>query len=200
MFVFGITGPSGAGKSLLGEYCAFHGIPHLDADAIYHELLVPPSEAVDALRSAFGDGILDAHGGIDRTALAAIVFHDEQKLSLLNQTVLDIVLRELRRRLTVLAAQGVRTVAVDAPTLIESGFHRECDTVVAVLSSKETRILRIMERDGLTRERAEERVMAQKPDEFYRSAANTVLWNDGNEKALFEAFDAILTPERSANA
>ena len=200
MTVYGITGPSGAGKSLLCEYCAAHGIPHLDADVIYHELLVPPSEAVDALRAAFGDGILDEAGAVDRRALSAIVFHDENKLALLNETVLAIVLREIRRRLAELAEQGVMAVAVDAPTLIESGFHRECDTVVVVLSSKETRIARIMARDGLSRVRAEERVNAQKPDDFYREAADAVLYNDGDREALFKGFEALLKTERSENA
>ncbi len=202
MIIYGITGPSGAGKSLLGEYCAAHGIPHMDADALYHSLLIPPSEAVDALRRTFGDKILDANGGIDRRALSAIVFHDKKKLALLNQTVLDIVLREIRSRLAVLANEGVAAVAVDAPTLIESGFDRECDVVIAVLSPKETRITRIIERDGLSRERAEERVNAQKPDDFYREAADAVLWNDGDREALFASFQALLaTPnERKSDA
>ena len=201
MIIYGITGPSGAGKSLLGEYCAAHGIPHLDADAIYHELLIPPSEAVDALAGAFGAGILNAEGGIDRAALSSIVFHDEQKLALLNQTVLDIVLREIRRRLDALREKGVSAVAVDAPTLIESGFDRECDAVIAVLSSKETRIARIMERDRLTRERAEERVLAQKPDDFYRASADAVLFNDGDFRALFAGFESFLVQfnERKGN-
>lgn len=201
MIIYGITGPSGAGKSLLGEYCASHGIPHLDADAIYHSLLVPPSEAVDALCEAFGDGILNAEGGIDRAALSAIVFHDEQKLALLNKTVLDIVLREIRQRLDALRAKGTAAVAIDAPTLIESGFDRECDAVIAVLSSPEIRIARIMVRDSLTRERAEERITAQKPDDFYRSAADTVLWNDGDREALFACFEDFLAnkKERKSN-
>jgi dephospho-CoA kinase len=198
MIIYGITGPSGAGKSLLGEYCAAHGIPHLDADAIYHELLIPPSEAVDALTEAFGHGILDTKGGIDRAALSAIVFRDEQKLALLNRTVLTIVLREIRRRLNALRAEGIAAVAVDAPTLIESGFDCECDAVIAVLSSPEIRIARIMERDGLSRERAEERVKAQKPDEFYCSVADTVFQNNGDCNALFACFEAFLesTKER----
>ena len=199
MHVFGITGPSGAGKSLLCEYCAAHGIPHLDADAIYHALLVPPSDAVDALRATFGDEILDKNGAVDRKALSTIVFHDEKKLALLNETVLGIVLRDIRHRLEELRTQGVTEVVVDAPTLIESGFHRECDTVVVVLSEKETRIARIMARDGLSRERAEERVNAQKPDEFYRSAADAVLCNDGDRESLFESFEALLNKERRSN-
>lgn len=200
MVIYGITGPSGAGKSMLCEYCATHGIPHLDADAIYHALLIPPSAVVDALRNAFGNGILDTDGGIDRAALSTIVFHDEEKLALLNQTVLPLVLDEIRRRLALLCEEGKQAVAVDAPTLIESGFHRECDTVVAVLSSPEIRIARIMERDGISRERAKARVSAQRADDFYRSAADTVLWNDGDREALFAAFDTIFSPERSTDA
>lgn len=194
MHIYGITGPSGSGKSLLCEYLAARGIPHIDADALYHELLLPPSAAVDALAKAFGNAIITAEGGIDRAALSAIVFHSPEKLSLLNRTVLPIVLDELRRRLESLRAEGLSAVAVDAPTLIESGFAKECDTVIAVLSPRDERIERIIARDHLSHHRAEERVDAQKPDEFYIAAAHIVLCNNGDREAFLEQARRAIPP------
>ena len=185
MYIYGITGPSGAGKSILSEYMTRHGIAHIDADKVYHELLVPPSAALDALRNAFGDKIFTANGVLDRAVLSAIVFHDKEKLALLNETVLGFVLNEIRRRIVSLEKSGASAVAVDAPTLIESGFHKECDTVISVLSSKALRIERIIERDGLSREKALERTNAQKPDEFYEEHSDIVLMNDGDLDAFF---------------
>lgn len=185
MHIYGITGPSGAGKSILSEYMTRHGIAHIDADKVYHELLVPPSAALDALRNAFGDKIFTANGVLDRAVLSAIVFHDKEKLALLNETVLGFVLNEIRRRIVSLEKSGASAVAVDAPTLIESGFHKECDTVISVLSSKALRIERIIERDGLSREKAIERTNAQKPDEFYEEHSDIVLMNDGDLDAFF---------------
>ena len=185
MHVYGITGPSGAGKSILSEYMTRHGVAHIDADKVYHELLIPPSAALDALRNAFGDKIFTSNGVLDRAVLSAIVFHDKEKLTLLNETVLGFVLTEIRRRIASLEKSGISAVAVDAPTLIESGFHKECDTVISVLSSKELRIERIIERDGLSREKAIERTNAQKPDEFYEEHSDIVLMNDGDLDAFF---------------
>ena len=185
MHIYGITGPSGAGKSILSQYMTRNGVAHIDADKVYHELLVPPSKALDALRDAFGDKIFNSEGNLDRAVLSAIVFHDKDKLALLNKTVLGFVLDEIRRRIASLEKSGFSAVAVDAPTLIESGFHKECDTVISVLSSKEIRIARIMERDGLSRERAVERTNAQKPNEFYEEHSDIILMNDGDVESFF---------------
>jgi len=192
MHIYGITGPSGSGKSILSQYMTKNGVAHIDADRVYHELLVPPSKVLDALKSAFGDKILAADGTLDRKALSAIVFNDKEKLSLLNKTVLDFVLEEIRRMIKALEKDGFSAVAVDAPTLIESGFHKECDTVISVLSPKELRIERIMARDGFSREKAAERTNAQKTDEFYEEHSDIILMNDGDVEAFFERISAAL--------
>ena len=197
MHVYGITGPSGSGKSILSKYMEKIGVAHIDADRVYHELLVPTSEVLDALRKAFGDKIFNSSGLLDRAVLSAIVFNDKEKLALLNKTVLDFVLKEIRRRITALEKSGVPYVAVDAPTLIESGFHKECDTVISVLSPKEDRIERIMERDGLSREKAIERTNAQKPDEFYEEHSDIILVNDGDIDAFFSLISLSLPELKS---
>ena len=182
MRIIGVTGPSGSGKTLLGEYFSGLGIKVIDADALYHSMLVPPSECLDAIRRQFGDGVFCPDGSLDRAALSAVVFSDADKLCLLNETVLGIVISEIRRLIAQLGAQGETAVIVDAPTLIESGFDRECDEVISVISSRQTRIDRISARDAITRERAEERVRAQKDDAFYADASDYVLTNDGTEE------------------
>lgn len=196
MKIIGITGPTGAGKSLVSEYLARRGLPVIDADEVYHRLLIPPSPCLDALRAAFGDGVFHEDGSLDRPALSEIVFHDKEKLGLLNHTVLDMVLEEIRSRIRVLETMGETVVAVDAPTLIESGFHRECDTVLSVLAPEALRRYRIMERDHLSPERAWERIHGQQPDDFYREHSQHVLINDGDQAAL-EARVASLLLELS---
>ena len=184
--IIGITGPTGAGKSLLGEYLAEQGIPVIDADQVYHALLIPPSACLDALRRVFGAEIFHPGGELNRPALAEIVFHDEEKLALLNRTVLDMVLDKIRRQIRRIAKAGGTVVAVDAPTLIESGFDRECTTVVSVLSPSELRIERIMLRDSLNAERARTRVLAQRDDYFYREHSDFILTNTGNREEFFK--------------
>lgn len=201
MKIIGITGPSGAGKSLLSEVFTKRNIPVIDADALYHSLLVPPSECLDAIKAAFGDRVIAPDGTLDRAALGAVVFSSEDKLALLNETVLSRVLARIREVISVYGEQGATAVAVDAPTLIESGFDLECDFVISVLAPKRDRIERVMARDSISREKAELRINAQKDDGFYISASDAVLNNDSSREQLLleadEVIEKILTAEVS---
>ncbi len=183
MIVIGVTGPTGSGKTVLTEYFSGLGVPTIDADALYHSMLIPPSRCLDAIKDAFGEGVISPDGSLNRVALSEIVFTDAEKLKLLNKTVLKIVIERTKELIAELEAQGKRCVMVDAPTLIEADFHKECDTVVVVIAPKEERIRRISERDAIDEHRAKERVMAQKPDEFYTAVADYVIINDkGNQE------------------
>ena len=180
MNIIGITGPTGSGKSVLCEYLAQKNIPCIDADKVYHSLLLPPSECLDAIKRAFGSAIFSSDGKLDRAKLGAIVFDDPKKLDLLNKTVLGNVLCEIRNILFEYKRKGFNTVAVDAPTLIESGFYKECSSVISVLAPKEIRLARIIERDSLSTEKALLRINAQKSDDFYKAHSNIVIENNGN--------------------
>ncbi len=192
MKVLGITGPTGSGKSLVSDLLKEKGIPCIDADDVYHKLLTPPSECLDAIRTAFGDDVIAPDGSLDRTRLAAIVFTDADKLELLNTTVLDRVIAKIRLIIADYDQNGYATVVVDAPTLIESGFDKECDTVLSVLAPAEKRLQRIIERDGLTEQKATERVKAQKSDAFYIEHSDYIIINDGSTEKLKNTLFSIL--------
>lgn len=192
MRIIGITGPSGAGKSLLCQKLTQKGIPCIDADRVYHSLLIPPSSCLDALRSAFGDGIFSSDGALDRKSLGKIVFSDPAQLALLNSTVLGFVLEKVREMIEELSKAGHGIVAVDAPTLIESGFNKECDTVISVLAPPSMRTERIMKRDGIERDKAELRIQAQKDDSFYIAASDAILTNGGDIETFERHIAALL--------
>lgn len=174
----GITGPSGSGKSLLCEYIKNTGVPCIDADALYHSMLTPHAPILQAIADAFGAEVLNPDGSLNRQVLGACVFGDKEKLERLNATVLPFVIAEIRERIGALKREGYSLVALDAPTLIESGFYRECDLVVSVIAPSEIRIKRIAERDSISIEKAIERVTAQHSDDFYTDASDITLIND----------------------
>lgn len=189
--IIGVTGPSGSGKTLLTEHFEKRGVPVIDADALYHSMLIPPSPCLDAIRKNFGDGVVSPDGTLDRAALGTLVFNDSEKLKLLNSTVLGMVLDRIRELIRELEKQGSSAVIVDAPTLIESGFHRECDTVVSVIAPVADRIVRICARDDITEEKARERVAAQKNDEFYKSHSHHTVYNNGTLDVFTESIRAV---------
>ncbi len=181
MKVIGITGPSGSGKSLLSDVMREQGYTCIDADEVYHSLLVPPSACLDGIREAFGGEVFLPDGTLCRESLAKIVFSDSEKLELLNQTVLCHVVKRICDILTELERGEAAAVGIDAPTLIESGLSDRCTVCIAVFASPETRIQRIVARDKISRERAAERTEAQKSESFYRQHCTHLVYNDGSE-------------------
>ena len=193
MRIIGITGPTGSGKTRLTEKISALGIPTVNADELYHSMLVPPSACLDAIRSQFGDEVFCGDGTLDRALLSKVVFSDKQKLELLNKTVLDIVISEMRRIISTLERNGNSTVAIDAPTLIESGFHKECDTVISVISAPELRAKRISERDSITPRKALERIKAQKDDAFYVDNSDVTIYNNNSTEEFEFKIDTLIS-------
>ena len=195
MLTVGLTGPTGAGKGTVASLFARYGVPSIDTDAVYHDLLVPPSACLNELTARFGEEILSEEGTLDRKALAAVVFAPghKQELADLNRIAHRHVLSEVRRLLTIYEAEGKPAVLVDAPQLFESGFDAECGVILAVLASREVRLSRIMARDGLDEARATARLNAQKPDGFFREHADAVICNDGDPEAMDAEVRRLLT-------
>ena len=197
MKVIGITGPTGAGKTTALNALRGLGTEVIDADAVYHELLRESGELKAALVAAFGPGILDGDGQVDRKALAGAVYPD--RLPELNSITHPFVVAEIDRRIAAARRSGKPAAAIDAIALIESGLGEWCDVVVSVLAPLEVRIGRIMARDGIDEGYARRRALAQKGEDFFRSHSDYVLENgEGDTPEAFEAearalFQKILT-------
>ncbi len=172
--VIGVTGRSGSGKSLLSERLAQMGALVLDADAIYGQLAGKNGPLLPALEKRFPGVVKE--GRLDRSALGAIVFADEQARLELNALTHGSVKAEMERRMT---QSDAALVALDVPLLFESGIDRLCTLTLAVLADREGSVLRILKRDGIDRSRAEARLDSQPDDEFYRKRADLLLENKG---------------------
>ena len=176
--VIGLTGPSGAGKTTALSLLRKRGALVLDCDAVYHELLHSDTALPDAIGEAFPGTVKD--GVLDRKALGAIVFSDAEKLEALNGITHRFIAREIERRLRAFAMEGGRLAALDAVELVSSGLAERCDLTIGVLADEQTRVQRIMARDGVSREAALLRVKAQKPDSYYRKHCDRVIENNGD--------------------
>jgi len=173
MYIIGITGGSGAGKSSALRALKSLGALTLDCDAIYHKLLAENVELRVELEARF-NGVLSC-GEIDRKRLGSIVFSDPSALLDLNAITHKYVSDSIAESIADWEAKGGKVVAIDAIALIESGRADRCDVVIGVAAPRETRILRIINRDKITREQAELRISAQKPDSFFRESCDYML-------------------------
>ena len=194
MLVIGITGPTGCGKTTLLREIEHRGGYIVDCDALYYTLLASEEGAAlrQELQAAF-PAAFDADGTLRRKALGRLVFGDPSRMAQLNEIVFFHVGNAVRARLVHEQSAGRQLFAVDAINLFESGLAALCDTTVGVLAGRETRIARIMARDGLTREYAALRVDAQKPDSFYESHCDWILQNAGTREQFARTADQYLT-------
>lgn len=187
MKVIGLTGPSGAGKGTVCAILAGHGIPAIDTDAVYHDLLDQSKALTDELCASFGKEILNSDRKVDRKKLGAAVFgHPDTPalLHTLNTITHKYVMARTHELMRDLARDGARAVIIDAPQLFEAHIENECDWIVGVLADRSVRLARIMARDGITEENALKRINAQKSDDFFRASCHYILTNDGDLGAL----------------
>lgn len=194
MKIVGLTGGSGTGKGTVAEIFAEYGIPSVDTDAVYHELLENDRELNLELAAAFGAGILGEDGKVNRKLLAATVFGKENTPALLhtlNQITHKYVMSETKKRLAEYANTAPAAL-IDAPLLFEAGLDSWCEAVIGVLADRETRIQRVMKRDGIDRAAAIRRIDAQPDDNFFRERCNIVLENNGDLAQLKEKVRKIL--------
>ena len=81
---------------------------------------------------------------------------------------------------------------IDAPLLIEAGLHKISHAVIAVLAPSDVRLMRIVNRDGISKEAASARISSQKPDAFYREHADFVFVNDSNLEDVDRFVESIV--------
>lgn len=189
-----VTGGIACGKSLFAAYLREAGIDTLDADDVVREVESPGGEAVDAIISKFGASVLSADGGIDRVALAAMVFGvgREGARSALEAIVHPIVKRKLFDWLS--AADAPRPRVAIVPLLFETGWDGDCDFTICLSSARETQIARMTAARGMTRGQAEARIAAQMPVEEKERRSAIVVRNDGSPEDLrLRAFETAQT-------
>jgi len=176
--IIGITGGSGSGKTTLLKLLEQHGALVLDCDAIYHRLLETDRQMLCAIGARFPGTV--ERGVLQRKKLGAIVFADPQALLDLNSITHAAVRKEVLRQLET----APKITAIDAIGLFEGGLAELCDMTVAVTAPREDRIRRLMARDGISREYAENRINAQHPDGWFREKCGHILENDGDMDAF----------------
>ena len=184
--LIGLTGPTGAGKSLAAKVFAEKGFAIINADEIAHRALTFP-ECMESLTQAFGREILASDGSIYRPTLARLAFSSKEQTEKLNSITHPVITKLCEQEFERLCEEGFYSIVLDAPTLIESGLDRICDTVVCVLSSKDKRLQRIMERDSITKEQALSRMSSQQEDEFYTEKSKYIIRNDSDVNTFIKS-------------
>lgn len=185
--IIGITGGTGCGKTTLLKLIQEFGGIALDCDAIYHQLLLTDTTLLAAIGTRFPSTV--RNGRLDKKALGKIVFSDPVALKALNSITHNAVKEAVITQLTPLPWLA----GIDAIALFESGLSELCQLTVAITAPQDSRIQRLIQRDGISRDYALARIRAQHPQESFVRMCDYHLLNDGTPEQFREKCLAFLS-------
>lgn len=199
--IIGLTGSIGSGKSTVSARLKSLGALILDADIIAREVVEIGTEGLKQIERVFGSEAIAADGSLDRKAVARIVFADSEKRQQLNGIIHPAVLSELKRRSSAQQAKDrTRLIIWDVPLLIEAGWADLTDSVWLVTAPMQTRLERIIARDGCTLSQAENRIRAQLSEDEKRRYSNEVIDNSLGLAELYAQTDKLYHKYTGAEA
>ena len=181
MLNVGLTGGIACGKSTVAKMFVNDGAYLIDFDRLAHEVQEPEKPAWKEVVKKFGREILREDGKIDRFKLGNIVFTDKKKLKLLNKIVHPLVFQEWDARLEKISRKDKHAVILsDIPLLFEGKMQHLFDLTLLVLIESEEQIRRLMARNHISREEAQNRLNSQMPIDEKITLADIVIDNKGS--------------------
>jgi len=184
-----MTGGVAAGKSAVARRFAALGVGVHAADEAARAVVAPGSGTLAEIVEAFGPGVLDAGGVLDRKAMRTRVFDDPQARGRLEDIVHPAVHRWLQEHIR---EDRGRYCIVDIPLLAETWpQYQWVDRVLVVDAPDELRKQRLMQRDGIDAGLAVRMLGAQATREERLRLADDVIDNRGSVAQLDHAVEAL---------
>lgn len=180
-FVLGITGGIASGKSTVVAFFRAEGFPIVDGDIVARQVVEPGTAGLRALEKNFGSEIIQDDGYLDRKKLGDLIFHDEAKRQLLNQTLDAFIRNEIVTQIEI-AKTNSSLVIADIPLLYEGHYEGLMDEVAVVYVTPEVQLQRLMARNHLTEEAALERINSQLSLEEKKKRADLLFDNCGSSE------------------
>lgn len=196
MLLVGLTGGIGSGKTTVARMLETRGAVVFDADLLARDAVEPGTPGYRQVVERFGPNVLAPGGGIDREALAAVVFADPAA-----RRDLEAIVHPEIRRLFAESTEAYRdtdaVVVFSAPLLVETGMHTAFEILVVVSAPVEQQIERLMRERAMSEPAIRERISAQLPLEDKAEVADILIDNDGTLEELEGQVDRVWTQLRA---
>ncbi|HEX3771399.1 MAG TPA: dephospho-CoA kinase [Polyangiaceae bacterium] len=192
MHLFGLTGGIASGKSTVAARLRARGVPVIDADELAREVVAPGADGLRAIVEAFGAGVVDAAGALDRKRLAQVAFATDAARKTLNGITHPRIAQLTAERAAALDARGEPLACYEAALLVENGVADMFRPLVVVAAPEGVQIERVKSRDDASREDALARIRAQKPLAEKVAAADYVIETLGTVEENRLKTDAVL--------
>ncbi|MDD3437089.1 MAG: dephospho-CoA kinase [Candidatus Gastranaerophilales bacterium] len=191
MLKIAITGNIAAGKSSVEEFLREKGFSVFDADEVVHELLDNETVKSQVVLLFAGKDILEDNR-ISRKKLGKIIFADEKSRKELEKILHPLVKDEIRQFFHQKEEQGEKIAFVSVPLLFEAKFESLFDKIVLIYADDEIRIKRLIERNNLPLEYAQNRLKIQISQDEKTSLADYVIYNNKTFESLRKNLEELL--------
>ncbi len=192
MDVYGLTGGIGSGKSAVADLLEQYGIPVVSADELARVVVARGSEGLASVVEAFGTGVLDERGELDRRKMAGVVFQDPTKRQQLEAILHPRIRERFEQVLDAIEKSGHAVAVYEVPLLFEKNLQSDMKAVILVTADEAIRILRVCARDGVTEAEVRARMSVQLPEDVKRRRADYVIVNDGDQDSLRREVEFLL--------
>lgn len=192
MKTIGLTGGIGSGKTTVSQIFEQLGVPVFCCDAAARDIQDSHPDAIAGMKELFGGDIYAPDGRLNRRKVASIAFADPQTLHRLNALIHPLVRQAFTQFATINGSQPL--ILMESAILIQSGFYKQADFCVQVTADTETRIARVMQRDGISREEVVKRIANQLPDSETAKLCKYIIHND-NLQSLTPQVQEIINME-----
>ncbi len=190
--IIGLTGGIASGKSTVSAFLKEKGYIIIDADLAARMVVEVGQPAYLAIVDAFGKGILQENGQIDRAGLGAIIFNDPTKRNLLNGIVHPAVRSMMLAHKDEAIENGKQTIIMDIPLLFESDLTWMVDRTVVVAVEEDVQLDRLMKRNRLSEQEAAARISSQLPLKEKAEKADAVIDNNGSVEDTLKQVEELL--------
>jgi len=195
-----LTGGIASGKSTIAARLAELGAVVVDADALSRDVVEPGEPALAAIRDAFGDGVLQPDGRLDRPALGRVVFGDDAARHRLNAIVHPAVVQRSHELFAAAVEHDPAAVVVYDVPLIDARGIGEFERIVVADAPAAVRLRRLVELRGMTEEDARARIAAQLDDDARRALASDVIDTGGTLEHTVAQTDRLWARLRKATS
>ena len=186
--IIGVMGGVGSGKSTVLNYLENNYEANIiEADKVAKEIMTPGNDVYNEIVKTFPEVIVD--NKIDSKKLAEIVFNDKEQLEKLNSITHPGAVKEIISRIK---SSKNRIIVVESAILLGSGVEQYCDELWFVFCNRDTRIKRLMQTRGYSKEKCISVIESQPADEEYNKGADEFIDNSYSEENTREQIDLIL--------
>ncbi|MEG1085956.1 MAG: dephospho-CoA kinase [Anaerovoracaceae bacterium] len=193
MKVIGLTGGIGTGKSVASSYLEKKGYKVIDADKVAREVVKDGSPLLKVLVDTFGPKIIKGDGSLDRKALGELAFSSAEKNKRLNQIMHKAIIDVIREKIKYYEKEDPNQVVfLDAALLFETGLERDCNQIWLLCVDLETRLGRICQRDGLSKNQVMARINSQMPQKEKEAKSDLLIDNSATPEMLYKQLDKLI--------